>query len=260
MPEGHTIHRLARDLARDLAGQRVRVSSPQGRFVAASSLDEEPLLGARAVGKHLFLQFPAGEVHVHLGLFGRFRRRRAPVPEPRGQVRMRLETAEVAWDLSGPTACEILDPDAIAALESRLGADPLAARRRPASLWAAVSGSSRSIGALLLDQRLFAGIGNVYRAELLFLIGVHPSTPGHALGKARFERLWALARELLARGVAENRIVTVPGATRRTRKADALFVYRRRRCRACGTDVVVTTSAARKLYHCPSCQPEPDEV
>ena len=196
---------------------------------------------------------------MHLGLFGRFRRRRAPIPEPRGQVRMRLETEELAWDLSGPTACECLEPDQVAALEARLGADPLSPRRRPASLWATVSTSSRSIGALLLDQRLFAGIGNVYRAELLFLLGTHPSTPGNELGKARFERLWTLSRELLARGVEQNRIVTVPGATRRTKKADALFVYGRRHCRACGTGVVITTSAARKLYHCPTCQPAPSD-
>jgi len=260
VPEGHTIHRLALDLERELVGRRLRVSSPQGRFLGASSLDGEPLLGARAVGKHLFLRFPGCEVHIHLGLFGRFRRHRAPVPAPRGQVRMRLESEELAWDLSGPTACECLDPDEVAALEARLGADPLSARPRPASLWSTVSRSSRSIGALLLDQRLFAGVGNVYRAELLFLTGTHPSTPGRALGKARFERLWTLARELLARGVEQNRIVTVPGATRRTKKADALYVYGRRRCRVCGGAVVVSTSAARKLYHCPSCQPAPGDT
>jgi endonuclease-8 len=122
-----------------------------------------------------------------------------------------------------------------------------------------VHASSRGIGALLLDQRLFAGIGNVYRAELLFLVGLHPDTPGRDVEKARFDRLWKHARALLARGVEQNRIVTVPGATRRTKKADALFVYGRRRCRACDGPVSVGSSAGRKIYHCGRCQPRPAE-
>jgi endonuclease VIII len=255
VPEGHTIHRLARDLGEDLAGQALAVSSPQGRFVQASSLDGLVLLGARAVGKHLLLSFSGCHVHVHLGLFGRFRRRRAPIPEARGAVRLRLATKELAWDLSGPTACECLDDAEVRALEARLGADPLSTNRRPAQLWKSVHGSKRAIGALLLDQRLFAGIGNVYRAELLFLVGLHPDTPGELVDKPRFEQLWKLSRALMARGVEQNRIVTVEGATRRTKKADALHVYRRRHCRACESRVEVTLSAGRKLYHCPRCQP-----
>ena len=89
MPEGHTIHRAARRQRRELGGQTLRASSPQGRFAeGAAALDGRRLEGVDAVGKHLFYRFDDGEVlHVHLGLFGRFRHHPAPAPEPRGLIR-----------------------------------------------------------------------------------------------------------------------------------------------------------------------------
>ena len=82
MPEGHTIHKLARDLARDLAGSRVEAISPQGRFAeGAARIDGKLLKATDAWGKHLFLEFARTRVHIHLGLFGRFRRRRRPTAE-----------------------------------------------------------------------------------------------------------------------------------------------------------------------------------
>ncbi|MEM6331080.1 MAG: DNA-formamidopyrimidine glycosylase family protein, partial [Planctomycetota bacterium] len=76
MPEGHTIHRLARDHNRDLAGQKLRVSSPQGRFEeGAAQLDGRKLIDVDAHGKHLGYRFTGGHVvHIHLGLYGKFRR------------------------------------------------------------------------------------------------------------------------------------------------------------------------------------------
>lgn len=257
MPEGHTIHRLARDLGRDLGGQRVAVSSPQGRFDAAAALDGRVLTTAHAIGKHLFLDFEGARVHVHLGLFGKFRRQPHGAP-PRPSVRLRLASATRTWDLVGPTACARIDDAEYAALEARLGGDPLASGPRPAATWARVHASRRAIGALLLDQSIFAGIGNVYRAELLFLVGVHPDTPGRAIDKATFERLWRLAKELLQKGVRANRIVTVPLDERRhapRSRREQLYVYRRKLCRRCGDRIAKTTSAARTLYFCPTCQP-----
>ena len=118
MPEGHTLHRLALDHRKWLAGEVVHVTSPQGRFSGgASVLDGQLVTSVEAWGKHLFYRFEGGELlHVHLGLFGRFRRRRQPAPEPRGQIRLRLETSAECIDLSGPTACELLEPDEHAAL------------------------------------------------------------------------------------------------------------------------------------------------
>jgi endonuclease VIII len=257
MPEGHTIHRLALDLKKSLGGEEVRASSPQGRFPDATTLDRTVLRDAQAVGKHLLLYFGSegAWVHVHLGLFGRFRPVRAPFPEPRPTVRLRLVGSRACWDLVGPTICEVIGEDAVTSLRARLGADPIANAARPRATWPRVHASKRSIGALLLDQSIFAGIGNVYRAELLFLLGVHPETRGNELTRKELEKLWSLARSLLARGVQANRIVTVEGATRRTRKRDALYVYRQRACRTCAGGIGSFVCGGRTIYYCPRCQP-----
>jgi endonuclease VIII len=260
MPEGHTIHRLAHDLTRDLVGQRLNVTSPQGRFdperITATVLRE-----ASAHGKHLFLRFERATVHVHLGLFGKFRRSKNPAPEARGALRMRLEGAAFTWDLRGPTACETLSPKALRALRGRLGADPLATDADPSPAWVKTHATRRSIGAVLLDQSVFAGIGNVYRAELLFLLGIHPDTPSNTLERAAFDRLWELSKTLLARGVKENRIVTRDGPKGvRLGRRDALHVYKRTSCLVCGGRVAKLLVAARTLYACETCQPRPVET
>jgi endonuclease-8 len=268
MPEGHTIHRLAQDLARDFAGVVVRASSPQGRFPEASRLDGHRLLETGAIGKHLFLTFDCGVVHVHLGLFGKFRRARTTAERatPRDTVRLRLEGCGAVdetprdgkvWHLTGPTCCELLEPERFAALRARLGADPLSGERRSPLAWQRFHASSRPVSALLLDQRILAGIGNVYRAELLFLTKLHPETPGRDVSKTEFEALWKLSKELLARGVRANRIVTVPGEApdRRRRRGERLFVYKQRQCRVCSTAITRVTTAGRPVYFCPCCQP-----
>jgi endonuclease-8 len=256
MPEGHTLHRLARDLNDRLAGQAVRVSSPQGRFPDAERLDGKLLRRAEAVGKHLLLHFRGGAVvHIHLGLFGRFRSWRHPAPAPRPSTRLRLGSDGSTWDLSGPTACERLSAAEVRALRARLGADPLAENADPAPAIARIRKSRRPIGALLLDQGLFAGLGNVYRAEILFLVGLHPLQPGRTISEAQLMAIWTLARALLARGVEARRIVTVATAGKRVRGREALHVYRRRACRACEAPIVRLLVGGRAMYACERCQP-----
>src|SRR5699024_3214626 len=115
MPEGHTLHRLARLHQERFAGNRVRVSSPQGRFAASASvLDGSVRDRAEAHGKHLFHFYgPERAVHVHLGLYGAFTEADLPTTEPRGQVRMRVVGPTHWTDLRGPTACELLHGDEI---------------------------------------------------------------------------------------------------------------------------------------------------
>src|SRR5918998_2480350 len=110
MPEGHTLHRLADLHQRRFAGRPVAVSSPQGRFAAGAALvDGRVLERAEAHGKHLFHGYGADlVVHVHLGLYGVFSDGPLPVPEPRGQVRMRMAGRTHWTDLRGATACELL--------------------------------------------------------------------------------------------------------------------------------------------------------
>ncbi|MDF3065140.1 MAG: Fpg/Nei family glycosylase [Polyangiaceae bacterium] len=254
MPEGHTLHRLARDLDKDLKGKKLEVSSPQGRFVEADSLSGTTLHRAFAIGKHLFLELDRALVHVHLGLFGKMKRKKVELP-PRASARLRLTSGAVAWELTGPTCCECQTAEEFEALTARLGADPLGDAPRPRSLGERLRRSKRPIGALLLDQTLFAGIGNVYRAEILFLAKLNPDAPGRSLTAADVDRVWRLAKELLKRGAEHNRIVTVKGGTRRTKRAEALYCYKRSSCRVCESTIVRSMTGGRAMFHCPECQP-----
>ena len=258
MPEGHTLHRLAQDIARDLLAHPLTVTSPQGRFDDANQVDQQSLRHAEAIGKHLLLHF-SNEciVHVHLGLFGRFRRHKLPAPEARATTRMRLLGPSHAWDLSGPTACALLGDDELAILRARIGADPLSATADVASAWSAVHRTRRAMGAVLLDQSVISGLGNIYRAEILFLAGVHPETRGCDLPRAAFDQIWADSQRLLARGVKERRIATVPAppGTKRLKRSESLYVYHRAICRVCAGPIGRVTLAARPCYFCPQCQP-----
>ncbi|MHA6795947.1 Fpg/Nei family DNA glycosylase [Pseudonocardia bannensis] len=268
MPEGHTLHRLARVHRRQFGGAPVAVSSPQGRFTeSAALLDGRVLLRAEAHGKHLFHRYgPDLVVHVHLGLYGTFDEAPVPAPEPRGQVRMRLVGATHYADLRGPTACELLVDAEVRALRARLGADPLRRDADPEKVWSRISRSRAPLATLLMDQSVVAGVGNVYRAELLFRHGVDPQLPGRALPRAVFDAMWADLVVLMRDGVRRGRIDTVrpehdprrrgePG--RKDRHGGEVYVYRRagQPCLVCGTPIAHTEHAARNLFWCPSCQP-----
>lgn len=270
MPEGHIIHRYARSHREALGGQLVRAWSPQGRFAAgAAALDGRRLKSVDAHGKHLFYRWDGGKtLHVHLGLFGRFRVHRSQAPPPSDATRLALSTDDVAVYLSGPTLCEIVDPDAEEAVRARLGPDPLVRGKHngvpPAEAFIAnLSRRTIAAGAALLEQRVIAGLGNIYRAEALFLEGIDPHLPAKEINPDRARDLWGTSVELLRRGVRSGRIITVDptdvGARRRSdlARTEQLYVYKRRGapCRRCGTPVMRTEMANRMLWWCPSCQP-----
>ena len=265
MPEGHTLHRLARDQTARFAGRAVRVSSPQGRFAeGAAIVDSQVLDVVRAHGKHLFAVFGAYTVHVHLGLYGKFAAGRGEPPEPRGALRMRW-VGEDAWtDLRGATACEVLAPGEVAAVLARLGPDPLAARPDGRLAGLRIARSRAPIAGLLMDQSVLAGVGNVYRAELLFRHRVPPYLQGRELGPERWTAMWADLVTLMRAGLRTGRIITTQPDDRARRggrvlTTDAHYVYRRTGlpCRACGTPVAMQLLAGRKLYWCPTCQASP---
>jgi endonuclease-8 len=170
MPEGHTLHRLARDQQKVFGGTVVAASSPQGRFAAgAAELDGQVLVRTEAYGKHLLHHYGNERIlHVHLGLYGKFAPGRGEPPEPRGALRLRLSNDEAWTDLRGPIACELVTPDQVETLVSRLGPDPLRPRADPSAAYRRIARSRAPIGVLLMDQSVIAGIGNVYRAEVLF--------------------------------------------------------------------------------------------
>ena len=309
MPEGHSVHRIARQFALHFVGRRVSASSPQGRFAAgAAQLSGHTMVTAKAVGKQLFLEFEHGLwLRVHLGMYGAWdfagditvdaaptgrkasdnesslhsigaprltrlrmaesetlRPAQGPVtfpPDPIGQVRVRLLTDTTCADLRGPTACEVLGPTEVQAAIDRLGPDPLVdppatGERRFVE---AVRRTSTPIGLLLMDQAVVAGIGNVYRAELLFRARLDPHTPGRLVPEETARALWRDWVTLLKRGVQTGQMLTMDGLSKADQakalanRADRHWVYHRagEPCRICGTPIVVEVAAGRKLYYCP---------
>ena len=264
MPEGHTIHRLARDHTPLLQGKTVRASSPQGRFAeGAAVLDGRAVERVQPYGKHLFYVFE-GDVllHVHLGLYGGWQSGRHPAPVPKGALRLRLQTDEHWLDLRGPTACELHTPADRQAVLARLGPDPLQKRPHPERAWAKVERSRTAIGALLMDQSVLAGVGNVYRAEVLYRAGLSPFRPGREVPESTWQGIWDDLTTLLRAGVRAGHIVTTEREDRDRRsgpprREDRHYVYRRTGlpCRRCGTEVRTEVMVGRNLYWCPACQP-----
>ncbi len=317
MPEGHSVRRLATQFGDVFAGRRLDVSSPQGRFSGgAALLDGHTLVAAEAHGKHLFLHFDNSLVlHVHLGLYGawsfggdrtfagsssigaprRVGEREAFAdgeddadapyagpPAPVGAVRVRLASTHGWADLRGATTCETITAAETGAVLARLGPDPLRNLRGDAGRFAAnLQGRKTSIAALLMDQKIIAGVGNVYRAEVLFRQRLDPYLPGGALSEAAARKLWRDVVNAMKDGVADGRIITTPakywtrrnGKTGRIRKADgtmslpaktaaipvradAHYVYKRNGlpCRVCGATVLAADLVGRNLYWCAVCQ------
>lgn len=285
MPEGHTLRRLALDLTAAFGGEVVAVSSPQGRFAAdAAQIDGTELVSADSAGKHLFIEF-AGErfVHIHLGLIGKLDVRRGPAPPPQGAVRLRLvsrgrppercqpglaQADDPGWyaDLRGATRCDLVDASRKAQVVAQLGPDPLRPDADPDKAWARIRASERSIGDLLMDQAVLAGVGNVYRAEVLFRHRIDPQRPGRSLRRSQWQAMWDDLVELMAEGVRNNRIDTVrpehtPEAMGRPPRVDdhggEVYVYRRagQACLVCGATVRTQDLKGRNLFWCPHCQP-----
>ncbi|MFI7272807.1 Fpg/Nei family DNA glycosylase [Streptomyces sp. NPDC049879] len=280
MPEGHTIHRLAADFGHAFGGGRpVRADSPQGRFAdGAALLDGRPLAAAEAHGKHLFLGWspaPGGAggdatswVHIHLGLYGKVAFGEGPPPPPVGQLRLRLWNDTGHAELRGPTTCALITDAEKRAVEDRLGPDPLRPDADPGAAWRRISASRTPVAALLMDQKVVAGVGNVYRAEVLFRHGIDPYRAGRDLTRAEWDAVWADLVALMREGVRLNRIDTVrpehtPEAMGRPPRVDdhggEVYVYRRaaQPCLLCGTEIRTAPLAARNLFWCPTCQHRP---
>jgi endonuclease-8 len=185
-------------------------------------------------------------------------------PDPIGAVRLRLLTPTVCADLRGPTACEVLTEAQATAVIDRLGPDPQhdssdAAREKFAN---ALRKRATPVGQLLMDQSVVAGIGNVYRAEMLFRASIDPYRPGNTVTIAEAHALWADWVQLLATGIDTGQMMTRDDLDATQWKAamasrdDRHWVYKRDGlpCRVCGTNIGLAEMQNRKLYWCPSCQ------
>lgn len=290
MPEGHTVHALAGRLNRAFAGHPVSASSPQGRFAqGAALLDGRVLLEGSAWGKHLFVELDGDAwLHVHLGLIGSFPV--VPLPEGlrglpaarlpvTGQVRLRLVGTEHVADLRGPNLCAVETPEEVAAVQARLGPDPLRPDADPAPAWERIRRSTRGIGELVMDQAILAGVGNVYRCEVLYRHRVDPFRPGTQIRRSTWQAIWEDLALLMPLGVAYNQILTMedqvaeavdevergmaaphpPGLTGERLGAHferRFYLYQRagEPCRTCGSRIRSMPVAGRTLYWCGRCQ------
>lgn len=272
MPEGHTLFALARDLHEAFAGTTPEVTSPQGKFAeGAALLNGHDLLRATSRGKHLFVEFADDRwLHVHLGLIGSFtvdsHEWTAEVPAV-GQVRLRLRTDQHIADLRGPTLCEVATPEQVDTVLARLGPDPLRPDSDPDAAWARISRSSRPIGELLMDQAVLAGVGNVYRSEVLFRHRLSPFTEGRMLRRASWRLIWDDLERLMPLGVTTGRIVTVEDQVleveaalgrgevpRLTERSSAVYRRAGMPCPVCGSKVRTRVVAGRNLFWCGRCQ------
>lgn len=331
MPEGHSVHRIARQFERNFVGKTMSASSPQGRFAeGAAVLDGREALSVQAVGKQMFLE-AEGDVwlRVHLGLYGAWdfageilvdptiasangrmgqtnqrgtvvdeailddagenslasigapRRTRVHVrmseqtkgldddglewpPPVVGQVRLRLMTDITAADLRGPTACVLQTPEEMLASVAKLGPDPLVGDPvlNEERFVQAVRKKPTVIALLLMDQAVVSGIGNVYRAEMLFRQRLNPHTPGRDVPEDVVRALWHDWVRLLAIGVETGQMMTMDDLAPEQYRAamasrdDRHWVYHRAGlpCRVCGTEIALEEIGARKLYWCPRCQ------
>ena len=277
MPEGHSVHRIARQFERHFEHAPVTVTSPQGRFAAgAAQLDGHEIVQAKAVGKQMFLEFDHGLwLRVHLGIYGawdfagditvdattasangrmgqtnqqgtvdqrgtdladheasvssigapRLTRLRMSEqeklepdaesfpPEPIGAVRVRLLTPTAVADLRGPTACDVQTIEQVDATIAKLGPDPLVddLAEGEERFTAVVRKKPTPIALLLMDQSVVSGIGNVYRAEMLFRARQNPFTPGREVPEETVRGLWRDWVTLLTIGVETGQMLTMDG-------------------------------------------------
>lgn len=297
MPEGHSVHRIARQFREHFVGKPVAVTSPQGRFAAdAALLDGHTIVDSRAVGKQMFLEFDNGlHLRVHLGLYGAWdfagdvgvaaggpgeaslasigaprltRLRMSEVetpgaeletfpPEPIGAVRVRLLTETTVADLRGPTACVVQTADEVQAVIDRLGPDPLVDDLAEAEerFVATVRRKPTPIALLLMDQAVVSGIGNVYRAEMLFRARQDPFTAGRDVREEVVRALWRDWVHLLRIGFDTGLMYTMDDEAAGDPEPEH-WVYKRtgEPCLVCGTEIAMQELGGRKLYWCPTDQ------
>ena len=257
MPEGHTIHRAARDHRRVLAGQKLSVYSPQGRFSAgAGLLDAQFCKTVEAFGKHLLYRFQNElALHIHLGLFGRIRKQSFPLKDPRGAVRVRMACKTHFIDINGPTICEVLDRSGVDTLINRIGPDVLRPDANPEISFQKIKQSGLPIGRLIMDQSIMAGVGNIYRTEILWRQAIHPEIPGKAISRQAFDRIWNDAAYLLAIGMKRNAIVTVDGEIiSKKRSSEKYNIFGKVVCPKCDGKLRRLEINKRKAFVCDACQ------
>ncbi len=265
MPEGDNIHRHATALQAPLVGKTVTALWARG--VAYPRLVGATVTGVESRGKHLLIDVGPARVHVHLGMQGRLRieppRPVAPSLAARASLLVATDAATAIWWRAPQVevlraafahahpVLAALGPDVLGPAFDPAGA-AARARQRPADT---------QLGPLLLDQRVAAGIGNVYKSEVLFLERMDPFATVSSVDDAALSRLYARAQELMRRNLGPWSRTTTRDLSRggpAPRGEARHHVYRRagHPCRACGSPIRIAYQGdpPRSTYYCPSCQ------
>ncbi|KAK9813207.1 hypothetical protein WJX72_010568 [[Myrmecia] bisecta] len=263
MVEGHQCHRVAHAHRKVLVGRKFLARSPNDRFTdGAKAIHQQPLTRIEVHGKNLFYFFGPEQapvvMRIHFGMSGAFRTMALPGKEPRETTRLELINREegVVAHLSAMTVqhgdLAFYEQEA-----AKLGPDPLREDADPELLWERMKGSKKPVGLFLMDQTSVAGIGNIYRAEILFKAGVHPEQPGNTITREAFERIWEHSVVLLQRGFKSGSILTVDPeeAAVLGKPWTRRYVYNHKTCGRCGAFIRTWDMAARTVYACETCQP-----
>ena len=273
MPEGDTIFRAARALNQALAGRTV--TRFESVFPRLTRVDVDRPLRGRTIervasrGKHLLIWFSGGLVlRTHMRMNGSWHIYRSGERWRRGRHDMRIVIATDAYEAVAFTVpiAEFVASTDLEREMAGVGPDPLDERFDAADAVARLRArGDMDVADALLDQSAIAGIGNVYKSEILFAGGVHPFARVDELSAATLDRLVAIAVKFMRANVVDGTsaaIVTYTGFRRTNGWADPsarLWVYGRggKPCRRCGTPIASAKQGphARSTYWCENCQP-----
>jgi len=208
MVEGDGCHRVAAQHRRSLVGRKFKASSPNGRFRAGARAIVRAggvLIRIEVHGKNMFYFFGRARrspevvvVHVHFGMAGAFAVYKRSEPDVTPNTRLRLESSGsngLPW-LVAHLSAMLVEHGTVASIYTpavqRLGPDPLRNDAVPEQFLARCASQKKAIGAVLMDQGLLAGVGNIYRSESLYEAGIHPEQPANSLGPTQLLGLWGI--------------------------------------------------------------------
>jgi endonuclease-8 len=283
MPEGDTIYRAARALQRAIGGKAV-TGFETGLAKLARVNDDAPLVGrvvekVESRGKWCLIFFSGDLILVtHMLMSGSWHLYRTGERWQMGRGRMRVVIRTADWEAVGfdipvaefHTAQSLMQPGSRSSQVPKLGPDILSENFTVEGGVARLAAYGREnpdaeIAVVLLNQRVLAGLGNVYKSEVAFAVGVNPFRAMRTITTREMELMVDIAQRYMKANVMDGKgdgIVTYSGNRRTTHAMDReerLWVYRRQgqECRRCGTTVMMRKQGvqARSTYWCPSCQP-----
>lgn len=253
MVEGDGCHRVAAQHRKSLVGRKMMAQSPNQRFKAGAQAIIKAggvLLKIEVHGKNMFYFFgtkgrePSVVVRVHFGMAGAFAVYKGEEPDTTANTRLRLETVDsgpkLVAHLSAMTVQHGVPSKLYASLAARLGSDPLREDADPEGIVARCSVAKKPIGGVLMDQSMFAGVGNIYRTETLYEAGIHPNQPANTLTRKELLKLWSVIVKQMQAGFRTGSIWG---------KKSGAFCYNRTKS-ACGGKVKSWTMGGRTVYAC----------